>query len=84
MKAIKIDSTGSVLIDTDKGFTVWVDVWEEEDGLVADWNKYIFLLNSNNDLEIKEFQEDCDNFTEATELAIDFYDKNFKIEEHGI
>ncbi len=77
MKAIKIDKTGSVLIDTNKGFNVWVDVWKDADGLTADWNKYIFHLNNENDINIKAFQEDCSNFIEATEVAIDFYERKF-------
>jgi hypothetical protein len=76
MKAIKIDENGSVLIDTKKGFNVWVDVWKDEDGdLIADWNKYIFHLDRDEDIEIKSFQENCDNFIEATDLAIDVYEK---------
>ena len=76
MKAIKIDETGSVLIDTKKGFNVWVDVWKDENELTADWNKYIFYLDNENDVEIRTFQEDCNNFIEATEVAIDFYQRN--------
>ncbi len=77
MKAIKIDKTGSVLIDTKKGFNVWVDVWKDVNELTADWNKYIFHLKDENDVNIKAFQEDCNNFTEATEVAIDFYERKF-------
>jgi hypothetical protein len=46
MKAIKKDSTGSILIDTSKGFNVWLDVFEEDGELYADWNKYIFHLDN--------------------------------------
>lgn len=76
MKAVKIDSSGSVLIDTGK-LKIWVDVWEENNELTADWNKYIFFLNNQDDLDIREFQSDANNFMEATELAIDFYERNF-------
>lgn len=76
MKAIKIDETGSVLIDTKKGFNVWVDVWEDGDELTSDWNKYIFHLDNEDDVKIKTFQEDCNNFIEASEKAIDFYQRN--------
>ena len=75
MKAIKIDETGSVLIDTKKGFNVWVDVWKDGDELIVDWNKYIFHLNCDEDVKIKNFQENCDNFIEATEEAIEFYER---------
>jgi len=74
MKAIR-EVAGSVLIDTKKGFNVWVDVWYEDDELFADWNKYIFYLDDEDDVKQKEFQEDSNNFMEATEEAIDFYMK---------
>lgn len=74
MKAIR-EVSGSVLIDTKKGFNVWVDVWHEDDDLVADWNKYIFYLDDEDDVNQKKFQEDSNNFMEATEEAIDFYIK---------
>lgn len=67
---------GSVLIDTKKGFNVWVDVWYKDDEIFADWNKYIFYLDDEDDVKQKEFQEDSNNFMEATEEAIDFYMKN--------
>lgn len=74
MKAIKIDDTGSVLIQAGK-LKVWVDVTDDGSGeLVADWNKYIFCKDNEEDMEIKRFQEDCDNFDEATSLAISYYE----------
>lgn len=75
MKAIKIDKTGSVLIDTKKGFNVWVDVTETDGELTAEWNKYIFYLDNEEDIKIRAFQEDDGNFIEATEEAIDFYER---------
>jgi hypothetical protein len=74
MKAIR-EVKGSVLIDTKKGFNVWVDVWYEDGELFADWNKYIFYSDDEDDVKQKEFQEDSNNFMEATEEAIDFYMK---------
>lgn len=76
MKAIKIDTTGSVKIDTKKGFFVWIDVWKENGELLTDWNKYIFHLDDKADTEIKEFQENLDNFDEASSIALSFYEKN--------
>ena len=80
MKAIKIDNTGSVLIDTKQGFNVWVDVWKDEDELMADW-KFIFYSDSKEDVKIKTFQDDCNNFIEASEVAINFYEKNCKLDK---
>ena len=76
MKAIKKDINGSIKIDTNKGFFVWVDVWKDGEKFVADWNKYIFHLNDSLDLDIKKFQEDTDNFDLATSLAIEYYLKH--------
>jgi hypothetical protein len=76
MKAIKKDSTGSILIDTSKGFNVWLDVFEEDGELYADWNKYIFHLDNSLDLAIKDFQENTDNFDLATSLAVEYYLKH--------
>lgn len=73
MKTIKIDENGSVLIDTNKGFSVWVDVWQDQDEILVDWNKYIFFLNCAEDMEIKAFQENVENFRICTELAIEYY-----------
>lgn len=78
MKAIKIDDSGSVLVKAKNGIKVWIDVYEQDGELTADWNKYIFYLDNPQDVKIKEFQENCSNFMEATEIAIDYHLKNFK------
>ena len=80
MEAIKIDDTGSVLIKTEDNLQVWVDVWTNDGELIADWNKYIFNLNNSEDVQIKSFQEDSENFDEATSLAIEYYKENYKEE----
>jgi hypothetical protein len=76
MKVIKKDINGSIKIDTNKGFFVWVDVWKDGNEMMADWNKYIFHLDDSLDLAIKDFQEDTDNFDLATSLAIEYYLKH--------
>lgn len=78
MKVIKIDETGSVLIDTLKGFSVWVDVWESENEILTDWNKYIFFHHCAEDMETKAFQENTENYEICSELAIDYYIMNKK------
>lgn len=72
MKAIKIDDSGSVLIESDN-LQVWVDVWEEGNDIRTEWNQYIFMLNNSKDLEIKAFQENIDNASEAFGLATEYY-----------
>lgn len=78
MKAIKIDDSGNVLVKAKNDIEVRVDVYEEDGELTADWNKYIFYLDNPQDVKIREFQENCDNFIEATEIAIDYHLRNFK------
>lgn len=78
MKAIKIDDSGSVLVKAKNGIEVWVDILEQDGEYIAEWNKYIFYLDNPQDVKIREFQENCDNFIEATEIAIDYYINNFK------
>lgn len=76
MKAIKMDDSNSVLINTGKGFNVWVDVYEDGGEIQADWNKYIFFLDNPEDVRIRDFQDDCENFDLATSIAISFYEHN--------
>jgi hypothetical protein len=76
MKVIKKDINGSIKIDTNKGFFVWVDVWKDGNEMMADWNKYIFHLDNSLDLAIKDFQENTDNFDLATSLAVEYYLKH--------
>lgn len=72
MKVTYMDINGSVCLEH-KGMNVWIDVWEEDNDIRVEWNKYIFFLDNPIDLEIKAFQENIDNAREAFELAIDYY-----------
>ena len=47
---------------------------------MADW-KFIFYSDSKEDVKIKTFQDDCNNFIEASEVAINFYEKNCKLDK---
>ena len=78
MKAIKIEATGdAVLIDTGLGFNVWMDIHKDDSGEIqAHWNKYIFFLNNPEDVRIRDFQEDTDNYIECSELAIEYYERH--------
>lgn len=46
----------------------WLDVSYDEKyhELNIDWNQYIFYIFDEDDMERKAFQEDCDNFDEAS------------------
>ena len=72
MEVSYIDHNGSVCIEH-KGMNIWVDVWEEDNDIRVEWNQYIFFLDNPIDLEIKAFQENIDNASEAFELATEYY-----------
>ena len=87
MKTIKteLDTAGivsSVQIKTENNLKIWFDVWQDRthEEVTGDWNKYIFRLDNSEDLKIKEFQNNSENFNECLDLAIDEYEKhkNFK------
>lgn len=75
MKATKIERSkhhgcwGVQLFDEGTKKYYWMDVTysPEYKELNIDWNQYIFYLTDHDDVERKEFQEDCENF----EAAID-------------
>jgi len=72
MKALKIDDTGSVLIQSND-LKVWVDVYEDDKEIYCDWNQYIFMLDNPKDLVVREFQDNIDNAIEAFDLATEYY-----------
>ncbi len=56
------------LHDEESGKCYWMDVSYDEKyyELNIDWNQYIFYLTDEDDCERKTFQENCDNFDEAS------------------
>ena len=87
MKAIKTElengKVSSVLIQTDNNLEIWFDVWEENDEITGDWNKFIFDLKDTRDLDIKEFQNDSNNFMECLEIAEEVYERYTDFTPHG-
>jgi len=96
MKVIKteLETAGivsSVQIETENNIKIWFDVWEdrayeetyEDPEIKGDWNKYIFRLDNSEDLRIKEFQNNSENFNECLDLAIDEYKKHKSFKAHG-
>ena len=73
MKATKIERCkhhgcwGVQLYDEGTKKYYWMDVSYDPKykELNIDWNQYIFYLADHDDIERKEFQENCDNFDEA-------------------
>lgn len=79
MEVIQVEfkdrKVSSCLIKTNCNLKIWFDIWLENDEITGDWNKYIFDLKKNDDLEIIKFQNDSTNFMECLELATEsFYD----------
>ena len=84
MKAIRYEKD-AVLIQSGK-IKAWVDVWIEKEDVICNWNKYIFILSDEEDIALKKWQENLENFEDATCLAIEtlvaakliYQDKNAK------
>ena len=68
MKAIKYEKD-AVLIQ-DGNIKAWIDIRIENEDLVCDWNKNDFCITDPNDVALKKWQENLDNFENATCLAI--------------
>ena len=69
MKAVKYEKD-AVLIQ-DGNIKVWIDIWIENEDVICDWNKYIFLLTDSKDVELKNWQENIENFLDATSVALE-------------
>ena len=70
LELLKLNRTeGSLLIRVENRLNLWVDFWYEGSDLTIDWNKYIFFLHSETDLQIREFQNNADNFMEVLEFV---------------
>lgn len=56
--------------ESGKGY--WLDAClnEEYHDVEVEWNQYIFYLADPDDLERKMFQEDCNNFDEASSEVV--------------
>lgn len=74
MKAIRYEKD-TVLIQAGK-IKAWVDVVVRDNGdLYIDWNKMIYYLNKKEDVILREWQDNAENFEEATSLAIETLEK---------
>jgi hypothetical protein len=73
MKAIRYEKD-AVLIQKGK-IKAWVDVVIDKEDVVCDWNKYIFYLNRRSDVILRSWQDEIENFEEATNLAIETLEK---------
>ena len=53
---------------------VWIDLWRDnaENDFDIDWNMYIFDLTNDNDLTIRAYQENCDNFDKCTSFVLEY------------
>ena len=78
IKVVKHETSNgyvSVLLKTKIG-GIWMDVDPKVES--ADWNQYIFFTSNSSDLEVKNFQEDCDNFMECSSTALDYVERLLK------
>ena len=72
MEVIKIKDN-SVLINTNKGFNVWMDIYENDGEIICEWNKYIFHINNKLDAKIMQFQYNQENFEKCKSISMDMY-----------
>ena len=68
MKVVKIEED-SVLIKKGK-IEAWMDVWISNEDVQCDWNQYIFYHYNAKDMALKKWQDNTDNFIEASSLAV--------------
>lgn len=73
MKAIKFEND-SVLIKSGK-IEAWVDVIVKNGDVHCEWNKYIFYKENPLDMKLRTWQDNSDNFDDATSLAIQTLEK---------
>jgi hypothetical protein len=84
MKAILYEKD-AVLIQ-DKNIKAWVDIWIENEDVISDWNQNDFIMTDPKDFALKNWQDNLENFKDATNLAIEtlealgiiYQDKNAK------
>ena len=71
------------VLDEESGRYYWLDVKyaPEYKELEIDWNQYIFYLTDPDDVERKEFQENCDNFEEAIDTVYECLIESGEIED---
>ena len=69
MKAIKYEKD-SVLIQDGK-IKVWVDVWIENEDVICDWNQNDFVMTDENDIALKNWQDNLEHFEDATKIALE-------------
>jgi hypothetical protein len=68
MQVLKYEKE-SVLIQ-DGNLKAWVDVWIKNEDVNCDWNQNDFILTDPKDIVLKKWQENLENFEDATDLAI--------------
>ena len=69
MKVVKIEED-SVLVKKGK-IEAWMDVWISNGDVECDWNQYIFYDHNPNHMALKKWQDNTDNFLEASSLAVE-------------
>jgi hypothetical protein len=69
----------SYRIDFGNGMVLWFDATDNEDEsneedtfYTGDWNMYIFHTDNARDMEIKAFQENADNYSDALDAIQDY------------
>jgi hypothetical protein len=69
LKTIKEGEYYAVLVAAN-GLKVWLDISIVDNDVVVEWNQYIFHTNDPDDLKVRDFQDDPDNYDMASSMAI--------------
>jgi hypothetical protein len=67
MKAIRYEKD-TVLVQKGK-IKAWVDIWIENEDVICDWNQKDFVMTDPNDVALKKWQDNLENFEDATSIA---------------
>ena len=68
MKVIKYEKN-AVLIQHGS-VRAWVDIWVENQDIICDWNQNDFIMTDPKDIALKKWQDNLENFEDATNLAV--------------
>lgn len=72
VKAIKLGNSNSVCLLINDTFTLWFDLFNSVDGIMGDFNQYIFNLNDEEDSTILDYQSLDGSFEDCFDASLEF------------
>ena len=68
MEVLKFEKDAVLIKDCQ--IKAWIDVWIENQDVICDWNQNMFRMSDKKDLKLKTWQDNLQNFEEASSLAV--------------